>query len=63
MGHINADIVCVQETQNTNTEAKLTTNYRYISNDAMGRNENKNGKGTGGIATLIKPGGKTIYKN
>lgn len=31
MGHMKADVVCIQETRNTRTEDKCIDNYRYIS--------------------------------
>ena len=49
-----ADIVCIQETHNVITEDKWIGNFRYISNAAKSINNNKNEKGIGGIAIMIK---------
>ena len=37
MGHSNVDILCIQETHDTQSEDRLTRNYRYISNAAQER--------------------------
>ena len=54
MQHMNADIVCTQETHNARTKDKLTKNYRYMSTAALKTNGGKNEKGIGGCAILIK---------
>ena len=57
MEHAKVEILCIQETHNTQNEDKKTKNYRYISSAALTgqTNENKNNeKGIGGVAILIK---------
>jgi len=54
MEHMKADIVCIQETHNTETEENDIGDYRYISIGARKNNNEKNEKGTGGVAIMVK---------
>ena len=57
MEHAKVDILCIQETHNTQNEDKKTKNYRYISSAALPGQNNENNcgnKGIGGVAILIK---------
>ena len=54
MEHMQADIVCIQETHNARTQDKCFVNYRYISSVAQKINGAKNENGIWGVAIMIK---------
>ena len=54
MEHMKADIVCIQETHNAETEGGEIENYRYISIGSRSNNNGQNEKGTSGVAIMVK---------
>ena len=54
MEHMNADIICIQETHDTKTEDRKIGNYRYISMGEIKSNNEQNEKGIGVAAIMIK---------
>ena len=56
MSNMKADLVCLQETHETKSTDQETENYRYISTAAQPTDGATNGKGIGGVASLVKKG-------